>query len=189
MSAPQTSRPDVNPLDIHLRPAQARDEAFLRQVHDAGRAWEFEMLRGQVDDHLLATVYKQQYGAQHDAYFNAFTLAKYAVIEWCGAPVGRVYADFRDHEIRLLDINVLPAYRGRGIGEIVIRGLCGAASQQRVPLTLQVNPLNPARAFYVRLGFISQGLAGEGSPGAGAFIEMAWRDPLTTPDQTEVSPG
>lgn len=175
------SAPAVNPLDLNLRPAQARDEAFLRSVHDAGRAWEFAPLKGQVDDHVLQTVFAQQYGAQHDVYFNAFTLAKYAVVEWCGQPIGRLYADFRDHEIRLLDINILPAFRGRGIGEIIVRSLCGTASQRRTPLTLQVHPLNAARQFYARLGFREAGTAPEGSPGGGQFIEMVWRDRLTTP--------
>lgn len=178
-SAP--SRPDVNPLDIYLRPAQAKDEAFLRSVHDAGRAWEFEALKGQVDDHVLDTIFKQQYGAQHDVYFNAFTLAKYALVEWCGQPVGRLYADFRDDEVRLLDLNILPPYRGRKIGEIVVRGLCAHASATRVPLTLQVHPLNRARQFYQRLGFKDLGPSTRASAGHGAFIEMEWRDLLTTP--------
>lgn len=181
MLATHDTRPEVNPLDIQLRPAHAKDEAFLKSVHDAGRAWEFAALKGQVDDHVIETIFKQQYEAQHDAYFNAFTIAKYAVIEWCGQPVGRVYADFRDDEIRLLDINVLPAFRGKKIGEIVIRGLCGAAAQSRIPLTLQIHPLNAVRQLYLKLGFKILGTADVGTPGGGAFIEMEWRDLTTTP--------
>jgi ribosomal protein S18 acetylase RimI-like enzyme len=165
----------VNPLDIQLRPAQAKDEAFLKSVHDAGRAWEFDALKAQGLDDLHATIMAQQYSAQHDAYFNVFTLAKYAVIEWCGEPIGRIYVDFRDHELRILDLNVLPAWRGKRIGEIVVRAICGQASRECKPVTLQVHPLNRARAFYHRLGFR------ELSAQTGAFIEMAWRDPNTTP--------
>ena len=165
----------VNPLDIQLRPAQAKDEAFLKSVHDAGRAWEFEALKTQGLDDLHATIMAQQYAAQHDVYFNVFTLAKYAVIEWCGQPVGRLYADFRDHEIRILDLMILPAFRGKKIGDIVVRAVCGQASQERKPVTLQVHPLNRARAFYRRLGFREIG------GGHGPFVEMDWRDPATTP--------
>jgi len=165
----------VNPLDIQLRPAQAKDEAFLRLVHDAGRALEFETLKMQGQDELHALIMAQQYNAQHDSYFNAFTLAKYAVIEWCGQPIGRIYVDFRDHELRILDLNVLPAWRGKRIGDIVVRAICGQASGERKPVTLSVHPLNPARAFYHRLGFREAGTS------HGAFIEMEWRDPATTP--------
>ncbi|GLK52485.1 GNAT family N-acetyltransferase [Maricaulis virginensis] len=179
----QTSSAAVNPLDLNLRPAQAKDEAFLRAVHDSGRAWEFEPLRAAGKDDLLAKIYKQQYAAQHDVYFNAFTLAKYAVIEWCGQPIGRLYADFRDHEIRILDLNILPAYRGRRIGEIIVRSLCAQAATEHKPVTLQVHPLNRARAFYQRLGFVIAGEPAPHSPGAGAFVEMAWRDPATTATQ------
>lgn len=184
-TASQTSNDAaVNPLDLFLRPAAAQDEAFLKSVHDAGRAWEFEALRGQVDDALIESIYQQQYSAQHDVYFNAFTLAKYAVVEWCGQPIGRLYADFREHEIRLLDINILPPYRGKRIGEILIRSLCGMAGAQRVPMTLQVHPMNPARQLYKRLGFQELGVRTDNTPGAGAFIEMEWRDLMTTPART-----
>lgn len=181
-TASQTSNnAAVNPLDLHLRPATAKDEAFLKSVHDAGRAWEFEALRGQVDDAVIETVYQQQYSAQHDVYFNAFTLAQYAVVEWCGQPIGRLYADFREREIRLLDINILPPYRGKKIGEILIRSLCAQAAAQRMPLSLQVHPMNPARQLYKRLGFRELGVRTDNSPGAGSFIEMEWRDLMTTP--------
>lgn len=171
----------INPLDLRLRPATPADEAFLKSVHDAGRAWEFNALRGQVDDAMIETILQQQYSAQHDVYFNAFTLAKYAVVEWCGHPVGRLYADFRETEIRLLDINILPPYRGRRIGEILIRSLCGMASAQQIPMTLQVHPMNAARQLYKRLGFRELGVKTDQSPGAGAFIELEWRDLMTTP--------
>ena len=175
---------DVNPLDLHLRPATARDEAFLKSVHDAGRAWEFQALKGQVDDALIETIYQQQYSAQHDVYFNAFTLAQYAVVEWCGQPIGRLYADFREHEIRLLDINILPPFRGKKIGEILIRSLCAQAAVQRMPVSLQVHPMNPARQLYKRLGFRELGTRTDNSPGAGSFIELEWRDLMSTPRNT-----
>jgi ribosomal protein S18 acetylase RimI-like enzyme len=165
----------VNPLDIQLRPAQAKDEAFLKSVHDAGRAWEFEALKAQGLDDLHATIMAQQYAAQHDVYFNVFTLAKYAVIEWCGQPIGRIYVDFRDHELRILDFNILPAWRGKRIGEIVLRAICGQASGERKPVTLQVHPLNRAQAFYRRMGFRERAVQ------TGAFVEMEWRDPAATP--------
>jgi ribosomal protein S18 acetylase RimI-like enzyme len=172
---PRNDGPAVNPLDLFLRPAQAKDEDFLRSVHDAGRAWEFEPLKAAGEDELLATILKQQAAAQHDEYFNTFTLAKYAVIEWCGHPIGRIYADFREQEIRILDLIILPAYRGKQIGEIIVRGLCAQASQERKPVTLQVHPFNRARLFYQRLGFRDLG------PNPGPFHEMEWRDPATTP--------
>lgn len=180
MTAAADARPEVNPLDLRLRPAQARDEAFLKAVHDAGRAWEFAPLKGQIDDHLLDRVFQQQYASQHDVYFNTYTLAKYAVIEWCGHPIGRLYADFRDAEIRLLDINILPAYRGKRIGEMVVRGLCRHAATLRMPLTLHVHPLNAARRFYQRLGFVEAAPRPD-SPASRPFVEMVWRAPAATP--------
>ena len=49
---------------------------------------------------------------------------------------------------------MLPAYQGRGIGTALIMALVTEANQQRVPLTLQVLKVNPARRLYERLGFV-----------------------------------
>lgn len=178
---PTRNNSAINPLDIHLRPAQAKDEAFLRSVHDAGRAWEFAPLKAQGEDELYATIMKQQYAAQHDQYFNTYTLAKYAVIEWCGQPIGRVYADFRDQEIRLMDLIILPAFRGKGIAEIIVSGLCRQAAQDRKPVTLSVHPANRARDLYARLGFREKPALVLNGEAQQPFIEMEWRDPETAP--------
>ncbi len=166
-----TSRPAVNPLDLSLRPAQARDETFLRAVHDAGRAWDLQVLRNQLDDHAWDALLKQQYDAQHADYFDRRALARYAVVEWCQTGIGRIYADFSDEEIRLVDLIILPEYRGRGIASIIVRGLCGEAAKRRVPLRLHVHPLNPVRRLYARLGF--REIGGQ----TGGFREMEWRSP------------
>lgn len=166
-----TSRPAVNPLDLSLRPAQAKDEPFLRAVHDAGRAWDLQILRNQLDDHAWDALLKQQYDAQHADYFNRRALARYAVVEWCGTGIGRIYADFSEAEIRLVDLIILPEYRGRGIASIIVRGLCSEAAKRRVPMRLHVHPMNPARRLYARLGFREIG----GPPGG--FKEMEWRAP------------
>ncbi|MFW5661662.1 MAG: GNAT family N-acetyltransferase, partial [Oceanicaulis sp.] len=104
-----------------------------------------------------------------DFYFQVHDLARYAVIEWCGVPIGRLYADFRDHEIRILDFMLLPEVRGKQIGAIVLRGLCGAAAADAKPVTLSVGPLNRrARVFYERHGFEASGVLN-------GMIEMIWR--------------
>jgi len=169
----------VNPLDIQLRPAGARDEAFLRRVHDASRDWDLGQLENQIDRHLYETIFKQQFEAQQSQYFDQFEIARYAVIEWCGVGVGRLYCDFRDAEIAVLDIGLLPQARGKGIAAIILRALCRQAALERKRVTLCVHPMNAdARAFYARLGFSP---VGEDR----GFVRMDWRDPQTTPARFE----
>lgn len=70
-----------------------------------------------------------------------------------GTPVGRLLVDCRPDRWRIVDIVVLAAHRGRGLGTSVLEWCqlqCAAAGAE---LRLQVAPTNPARRLYERLGF------------------------------------
>ncbi|WP_310621350.1 GNAT family N-acetyltransferase [Flexibacterium corallicola] len=145
---------EVNSLDVKIRPARAGDEAFLKRVHETERFWEFAPLLYAGDDENYHRVVAQQYDAHHDVYFNCYTVAKYGIILLCGKPVGRLYLDERDQEFRVLDIALLPHFRGEGIGSIVMHGVCATAARKQVPVSLHVHSLNAAAyRFYYRLGF------------------------------------
>ncbi|MDD7911572.1 GNAT family N-acetyltransferase [Pseudovibrio exalbescens] len=144
----------VSPHDVRIRPAGAADEPFLKRVHAAERHWEFAPLLNAGDEENYHKVLAQQYNAHHEVYFNSYTVAKYGIILLCGTPIGRLYLDEREGEFRVLDIALLPHYRGRGIGSIIMHGICATAARMRLPVTLHVHCLNAAAyRFYWRLGF------------------------------------
>lgn len=150
----------VNPADISLRPARDGDEPFLKRVHEAARHWEFAPLlqTGQVD--LYHKIMAQQYDSQHRFYFANYDTAHYGIIQWTGQPIGRLYVDYRHDEVRVLEIAVLPEYRGRGIGRIVMTGLCLEAAMRKTPVRLHVHYLSRAQRFYQQLGFREIALEG-----------------------------
>jgi ribosomal protein S18 acetylase RimI-like enzyme len=160
----------VNPADISLRPATAGDEAFLRRVHRTARHWEFASLLQSGEAELYHKVMQQQYDSQHRFYFAHYAEAHYGIIQWCGRPIGRLYVDYRDDEVHVLDIALLPDYRGRGIGRIVMTGLCLEAAMRRKPVRLSVHYLSRAAHFYQRLGFQRIGVEGPSHV-------MEWRQP------------
>ena len=47
----------------------------------------------------------------------------------------------------------MPDYRGRGIGTWIMRHLLDEAARFKKPVTLHVEPYNPAVRLYQRLGF------------------------------------
>ncbi len=143
----------INPADISIRPATDRDEPFLKQVHEAARLWEFEVLLQTGQEELYHKVVAQQYRSQLQSYEADFPQAHYAVIQWTDRPIGRLYLNYREDEVRVLDIGILPEYRGHGIGEIVLKGICIEAGLRRVPVRLHVHYLSRARAFYQSVGF------------------------------------
>jgi ribosomal protein S18 acetylase RimI-like enzyme len=55
--------------------------------------------------------------------------------------------------MRIIDIALLPAWRGRGIGGRLLRGLQEEAAAGSKPLTIHVERMNPALRLYERLGF------------------------------------
>ncbi len=72
--------------------------------------------------------------------------------------------------MRVLEIALLPEYRGRGIGRIVMMGLCLEAAMRHKPVRLYVHYLSRAQRFYRQLGF--REIAVEGPDRL-----MEWRHP------------
>jgi ribosomal protein S18 acetylase RimI-like enzyme len=114
----------------------------------------------------------QQYDSQHRFYFANYDTAHYGIIQWTDRPVGRLYVDYRDDEVRVLEIALLPEYRERGIGRIVMMGICLEAATRRKPVRLHVHYLSRAQRFYRQFGF--REIAVEGPDRL-----MEWRHPQT----------
>ncbi len=70
-----------------------------------------------------------------------------------GEPAGRLYVARWAEELRIVDIALLPRFRGRGVGTTLLRGLMDEADAAGKPLSIHVEVNNPARSLYDRLGF------------------------------------
>lgn len=74
--------------------------------------------------------------------------------------IGRVYHDWSGEEARVIDIALLPAYRGAGIGTRLIHAILAQAARRGIALELYVEFDNPVSALYRRLGFECAGESG-----------------------------
>ena len=136
---------------ISLRPARAEDEAFLYAVYAATRADELALLtwdQAQKDAFLT-----MQFTAQHRHYHTYYAGAEFQLVLLNGRPVGRLYVARQADDILLIDIVLLPDYRNAGIGTFLLTDLLAEARQASKPVRLHVEPWNPARRLYERLGF------------------------------------
>lgn len=125
-----------------------------------------------------------QFDAQHRFYQAQFPTADYQIVEQGGEPIGRVYTHRRDDEIRLIDIALLPAHRGDGLGCAMIEDLQDEASEYGLPLRIHVEKNNPAYGLYQRLGFRTL-------EDKGVYDLLEWRA-LTIdagPENTEMNRG
>lgn len=164
--------------ELTLRPATPADRAFLLEVYASTRTEELAVVPW--TDAQRAAFLEQQFTAQ-DSYWRTIRPdAAYDVIEEAGTPVGRLYVDRTPQEFRVVDIALIPAARGRGIGEGLLRGVLDEAGRAGRPVTIHVERGNRARALYERLGFLPAG-----STGVHDLLEC--RPGRSDPDPSETS--
>src|SRR4051794_38659161 len=151
---------------ISCRPVEPTDAEFLRCLYNSTREQELAILDWSDDqkDAFLA----MQYEAQDNHYRAAYADASFDIVAVDETAVGRVYVHRGRDVISLVDISLLPAYRGRGIGTQLLRGLQAEAVEGNKSLRLHVEVGNGAVHLYERLGFER---AGE----SGLYAELEWR--------------
>jgi ribosomal protein S18 acetylase RimI-like enzyme len=128
-----------------LRAATGEDRAFLYRLHVAALKEYVERTWGW-DDADQAARFERRFDPQ-----------AYQVVVVGGRDIGAIQVERRDREIALNNIQVLPAFQGRGIGTAVICDLQAEARARGAVLSLQVLKVNPARKLYERLGFVVVG--------------------------------
>lgn len=160
-------------ISYHLRLATPADDAFLEQLYFDAHVEEFRPM-GLAEPELKALL-QMQWRAQRTGYAHDFADAVDSIVmadESALKPIGRLLVATRRDAIHLVDIALLSAARGRGIGSRLIRTLLEDARRRNLPVRLHVRPGNPAFQLYSRLGFRLIGggmnLAMEFTPGPAA---------------------
>ncbi len=148
MSA-ETSTDNNQP--VTLRPVAAHDESFLLRVYASTRAEE--MARVPWSDEQRAAFLKMQFDAQLQHYQNNFPTASHHIIEHEGQAIGRLYVLRTDEFIRILDLTLLPEFRGAGHGTPLVKDLMREAAASGKPLRIYVESFNPSLHLFKRLGF------------------------------------
>ena len=158
--------PAMTDPPIALRPAQPDDEDFLFDLYAGTRRAEMEAWG--LDDAMLAQMLRMQFAGQQGTYRAQFPQADHRIILHDGVPVGRILIDREGPEIVLVDVALVPALRGRGIGTWLLKDLLAEAAEADRPVRLKVVLTNPARRLYERLGFVGLG-------NDGVYEQMEWR--------------
>ena len=153
---------------IVLRPITPGDDSFLAGLYASTRAEELFVTTW--SDEEKAVFCRRQFDAQSAHYRENYPGASLQVIEWDGAPVGRLYVARWDREIRIMDIALLPEHRGSGIATKLLRELQEEARSAGKSLTIHVERFNPALRLYERLGF-------QTAEDKGVYLLLQWSSP------------
>lgn len=145
---------------LHLRPAGGGDLPFLRELYAGTRA--AELARVPWPEAMRAAFLGDQFALQHRHWLGSFPQAEYLVMEREGIPVGRCYVDFgpaaAHGDALLIDLAVLPAAHGQGIGSAVLGHLLRRCERRGQGMVLHVLHTNTgAQRLYRRFGFVVDG--------------------------------
>lgn len=135
---------------MRLRVAGGEDLPLLAEIYACTRTGELQPLPWSADQKKAFTDWQS---AQQERHFALhYPQAERLVIESPGA-IGRIYVDTTRVEVRLMDVTLFPAHRNRGIGTRLMNELLRYADALQCPASLHVEPFNPARRMYERMGF------------------------------------
>lgn len=139
------------PANVTLRPAGPDDYDFLVEVYGSTRADELALVPW-TEEQRVAFI-KYQLNAQQDHYLKTYPSASHDIILFDGRRVGRLYVARLDHEIRIIDITLLPAERNAGIGSYLIKQLLDEANRTAKLTRIYVEDFNPSLRMFERFGF------------------------------------
>lgn len=154
------------PPKVHLRPQIAADEAFLCRLYAESYGSALAMLPvSEAQKHALM---EMQFRAQAEHYRRAYPDASFDIVMHQGDPVGRLCVWRGPGEIRIVDVALVQWMRGQGIGTALLKEVLAEAQDRQCAVRLRVEPWNPARGLYGRLGFVVE----EEEMG---YVGMVWR--------------
>lgn len=153
---------------IRLRPTTATDDPFLCALYASTRTEELAPVPW--TEEQKRAFLEMQFRAQAIHYSTHYPSASFMVIENGGEPIGRLVIDRRPEDIRVVDISLIPEYRGRGIGTMFLRELLNEAEASGKSVSIHVEEFNPAMRLYDRLGF-------RRVDSHGVYHLMEWRAP------------
>ena len=148
-----------------LRPEREDDLPFLLRLYGSTREAELAPVPWSAEQKQAFVA--SQFALQRHHYRTQIEGCRFAVIEHGGTPAGRLYLDARPTRLHIVDIALLPEWRGRGLGTAILQALLayGAASGRAVDIF--VERFNPALRLYRRLGFVA-------FAEHDVFLEMEW---------------
>jgi ribosomal protein S18 acetylase RimI-like enzyme len=149
-----------------LRLAQPDDLGFQRDLYATTR--EKEMNAAQFTPEMREQFIAMQFHAQTTHYTQYYPTAEWSIIECDGVRAGRLILYRCNEHIEIMDIALMPEFRGRGMGTDVLRDVFTEAQAKQLPVRLFAFTGERAIQLYHRLGF-------EDVRDDGIHTELVWR--------------
>jgi ribosomal protein S18 acetylase RimI-like enzyme len=177
-SLEERKRMELSAPLITLEPAASSDQEFFYRTFASTRAAEVALTGWTAEQQ--ESFLRMQFEAQRRGYLMQTPAARYWVIRLDGTPVGRLIVDRSAGDIHLIDIGLLPEFRGHGIGSTLMAALIQESTQEQKAIRLFVERFNSALQWYEGLGF-------KVISGGQIYLEMLWQPSSEEPAATTVT--
>ncbi len=151
LGAPPSSAEPRRVAGIGARPTDNGDQGFLRALYASTR--EDEMRATGWSPSRCRTFLDQQFDFQHRYYRAHHPNAMFLLLEEAGEPIGRLYWRSEPGHATLIDMSLVPALRGQGLGSAILQLLTDETDRRGQCIELHVEPDNRAQRLYRRFGF------------------------------------
>lgn len=156
----------IAPHGLVARPRTTADTEFLAALYASTRATELAPVPW--PDEAKHAFLRSQFEAQTHHYDLHYADAEFLVLERDGQPIGRLILSWGDRDLRVVDLALVPACCGLGLGTAVLRAVMAQAAGS---VSLHVERFNPALRLYQRLGFVHE-------EDTGVYYRMRWKSDL-----------
>ncbi|MDB6079401.1 MAG: N-acetyltransferase [Akkermansiaceae bacterium] len=154
------------PVSHRLRAATCDDLEFQSRVYASTR--QEELAAAGFPEAMKESFLAMQFEAQTSHYSRCYPSAEWSIIECEGEGVGRLILDRALDHLHIMDITLLPGFRGRGIGTALLLQVLAEATAKQLPVRLFAFTGERAMGLYRRLGF-------EIIKADGVHTELVWR--------------
>lgn len=135
-----------------FRPVNRSDTEFLARLYASTRLDIHQLIDW--SDEQKEQFLRMQFDAQQAHYKSHFPNAECnIVVNQKKKPIGRLYVDQREDEVRVIDISLMPNHRRKGIGSKIIKDVMERGRLLQLPVRLHVARFNPALSWYSKMGF------------------------------------
>jgi ribosomal protein S18 acetylase RimI-like enzyme len=124
------------------------DESFLFALYSSTRADEMAIVPWS-NEQKHAFV-QSQFQAQQNHYLSEYPNGKFQTINLDNQKIGRLYVCELENKIHIIDLTLLPEFRGQGIGTQILTDILQTAEK---PVQIYLESFNQSLNLFTRLGF------------------------------------
>jgi ribosomal protein S18 acetylase RimI-like enzyme len=140
----------VTDASLSFRDISDEDLEVLLKIYSSTREKELSVTNW--SEEQKSVFLKSQFDAQHFHYQKYYHDTYFWLMLYDEKIAGRLYLQIT-HEIRIVDITLLPDFRNKKIGGGLLKDIQNLAKNRNMNVSIHVEQFNPALHLYKRLGF------------------------------------